>query len=182
MINLFWKAVAWAISRPRIAEYLIKKAQKTPYFDLPGYMERWWLFNAHDDTDYASKAPKPHPWLPSIRIHHILRADMDRYPHDHPWNARTIILKGWYKEERLIEHPCDNRYLLTPRSFCREQGDTATLKFGEYHTITEVDKDGVWTFFIFYEWKGIWGFLVDGVKIPWRQYQEMCKKKETIDV
>jgi hypothetical protein len=183
MINPFWKVVGWIISRPKIAEYLIKKAQKTEYFHLRGYMERWWLFNRHDDTDYATKAPKPYPWLPSIRIHHILRADADRVPHDHPWNARTIILKGWYREVRI--DPANAEWFdpdlcfSYAKSFTRNQGDTATLKFGEYHKISEVSEGGVWTLFIFYKWRGVWGFLVNGVKIPWRQYEAM-KKDEVV--
>jgi hypothetical protein len=32
----------------------------------------------------------------SIRIHHWIRSDDDRFFHDHPWNFISIILKGKY--------------------------------------------------------------------------------------
>lgn len=29
---------------------------------------------------------------------------------------------------------------------------------------------GAWTLFISWRWRGVWGFLVDGRKVPWREY------------
>lgn len=156
MKEWLWKLVAFVVSREIVADYLIKRSFATPYFDLEGYMRRWFLFN-----DFT-KRPKPRrerDWLPSIRIHHILREDRGRHKHDHPWDARTIILKNWYIERREDDKP-----------ILRKRGDTATLNFGEYHTIDEVAPGGTWTMFITYRYKGGWGFLVNGVKVPWRRY------------
>lgn len=36
-----------------------------------------------------------------IYLHHILRSDTDREPHDHPWHFTTIILWGGYHEYTL---------------------------------------------------------------------------------
>ena len=52
----------------------------------------------------------------------------------------------------------------------RAQGDTATLDHGEYHRIDQVSPGGVITLFITSKWRGDWGFLVNGVKVPWRIY------------
>jgi hypothetical protein len=41
------------------------------------------------------------PWF-GIYVHFIYREDMDRTPHDHPWEFRSIVLRGAYMEER---HP-----------------------------------------------------------------------------
>lgn len=145
------------------------------------YMGRWWLFNP-----YSRETHKPAlwwcPW--SFRIHHIMRHDEDRDLHDHPWNARTIILLGWYTEERL--DPATYFDMLTPGrpllwredqdDLCklsmksRNPGDTARLYHGEYHRIDEVSPGGVYTLFITSKWRGDWGFLVNGVKVPWRTY------------
>ena len=175
---MFWDIVAWIVSRPRIADYLIKRSQRTPYFHLPGYMNRWWLFNSYGndpEKPEATRHDRKYKWLPSIRIHHILRADLARDLHDHPWDARTIILKGDYVERRRvagkgsytlldgIEYPVTEEYLRLP-------GDTATIKFGEYHSIDYVSDGGVYTMFITWDYRGTWGFLVNGKKVPWREY------------
>ena len=142
---------------PRVTSWLIKRAQRTPYFHLDGYMERWWLLNPYDQETHIVK----HKWFPwSIRIHHILREDYDRALHDHPWNARTFILHGWYREVREE----DGEWIR------RCAGDTARLNFGEFHAIREVSDGGVWTLFITSRFQGSWGFKVDGKKIPHREY------------
>ena len=157
-----WAFISWFVSRERVRDYLIKRAMRTPYSHLPGYMDRYWLFNAYDKVN--GNEVTPIKWLPSIRIHHILRRDDDRHMHDHPWDARTIILDGHYIERRLGQ---EGIFLI------RKRGDTASLKFGEYHTITYVPDGGVWTLFITFGYKGTWGFLVDGKKVQWRDYLDI---------
>lgn len=174
-MNILWNIIAKIVSRPKIAKYLIQRSQSHVYFHLDGYMNRWWVWNAYDDTDYTAKSGKNFPWLPSFRIHQILRKDGDRHHHDHPWNARTIILKGWYKEDRLrfsadIIDGADTSGDHVIESFDRHAGDTATLKFGEFHNITEISEGGVWTLFISYKWQGVWGFWVDGKKMSHLDY------------
>jgi hypothetical protein len=185
MLNIFWRIIAKVIARPAIAEWLIARAKLTPYQHIMSadgtemYMGRWWLFNP-----YSRETHKPAlwwcPW--SFRIHHIMRPDEDRDLHDHPWNARTIILSGWYTEERLepastadwlSDRPTlllqdDEIYKVTMQT--RNPGDTARLNHGEYHRIDQVSPGGVITLFITSKWRGDWGFLVNGVKVPWRTY------------
>jgi len=163
--DIFWKAVASVVSRPRIANYLIERSKRTVYRPIPedgSYMERWWLFNPYEEVNNVEV--KSWEWLPSVRIHHIKRADRDRHYHDHPWDARTIILKNFYDEVRLVG--CNH----TPTAYRRCPGDTAVLNFEEFHIIAYVPPQGVWTLFITWKYRGVWGFLVDGVKIPWRTY------------
>lgn len=163
-----WRLVARIVSRPAIANYLIQRAQRTPYTHIYGrhnnnlYMERWWLFNPYPAAgNYTRKGWRN--WLPSIRVHHIVREDDDGHLHDHPWDARTIILKGWYVEEVRTFW----LYLLRKR---RQAGDTAPIRFEQYHRIDEVSDGGVWTLFFTWRHLGEWGFLVDGNKVPWRTY------------
>ena len=160
-----WRAVAKIVSQPVIRDYLIERSMRTPYFHLEGYMNRYWLFNAYDfDTqDKYKRKSEQITWLPSIRIHHILRKDEDRHLHDHPWDARTIILKGWYKERKQAEVFGYHTRTLTA-------GDTSPIRYGEYHSIDEVSEGGVWTMFFTWKYMGVWGFLVDGIKVPWREY------------
>ena len=136
-------------------------------------MERDWLFNSYsgmEEPDETKRHDRRIKWLPAVRIHHILRADTARHPHDHPWDARTIILKGGYIERRLDGYDTNGKEYYS--TFLRGKGDTATLKYGEYHAIDEVSEGGVFTMFMTWDYKGTWGFLVDGKKVQWREYEK----------
>lgn len=170
MKRLLLELLASLLARPRIADWLIRRALRTPYFHLPGYMNRWWLFNGYpvaDSTpnDPAGERPRAFGWLPSIRIHHILREDYAQHMHDHPWNARTFILRGWYLEHR------------TDGYRTRKAGDTAAIRFGEYHNIKAVSPGGVWTLFVIGSYGGQWGFDVDGEKVLPRDYAAMYPER-----
>lgn len=181
-MELLWKLIAKVVSQPKVVDWLIARASKTPYFDIVGpdgtvYMHRLWLFNPYPswmEKDAAKKAglPEPKNWFPiSIRLHKIMRADFDRDKHDHPWNARTIILRGGYAEVRLgYEFPGGEFVRQVDVSYLRIAGDTAKLRFGEYHQIIEVPDEGVWTMFITGKYRGTWGFNVEGKKVQWREY------------
>ena len=151
-----WRFVGWLVTRPRVRNWLIRRAQRRPYLDISSaddiYMKRWWLFNP-----WPSKWPH---WVPHIRLHHIQRADEDKHLHDHPWWARSVILDGWYLEQR------DRR----PMYVLHLKGDNNTLNPGEFHRIVAVSPGGVWTLFITGPKQDTWGFLVDDRKIPWREY------------
>ena len=157
-----WRALAQLLSWGPITRWLLRRAARTPYLHILSadgydtYMFRWWLLNPYPD----SGGPSWHPWLPfSVRMHRIMRRDYDRHLHDHPWDARTIILDGFYVERR--EDGCE---------VVRAPGDTATLRFGEFHRIDHVSPGGVLTLFITWRYQGTWGFLVDGRKVPHRDY------------
>lgn len=169
-----WRALAWLASRPRVVEWLIARAARTPYAHIVSadgslYMGRWWLFNPYRKDADGHTLPARWQWLPSIRLHHIMRPDRDRHLHDHPWNARTIILRGSYKEERKAHNPALPGFIVT-HSYRRKAGYTGTLKFGEYHRIAWVADGGAWTLFFTWRKQGTWGFWVNGRKVPSRTY------------
>lgn len=173
--------IARVLARPAVTDWLIRRAMRTPYTRITSadgsqvYMHRYWLFNP-----YPADSSGNRPWWQfpiSIRLHQIMREDDDRDLHDHPWNARTFILRGWYEEKRpthefdhLIELPEGAKLVEVLELLKREAGDTAALRFGEYHRITEVSDGGVWTLFVTGRYRGTWGFLVNGKKVPWREY------------
>lgn len=165
------RLIARVLARPAVTSWLIRRAMRTPYTHLSKsdgvYMMRYWLFNQYPERSDGSAGRRWGNWIPSIRLHHILREDRDPHLHDHPWNARTFILRGWYDEYR----PTRLRPLTTFAA-----GDTSVLRFGEYHRIAEVCNGGVWTLFITYRHRGTWGFLVNGHKVPWRQYFKWSEK------
>lgn len=59
------------------------------YFGGSVYMRRWKLIST--------------PWF-GVRLHNILRSDLDRELHDHPFTFCSIILRGGY-----FEHTVDGR-------------------------------------------------------------------------
>lgn len=154
--GVMWKAIAWFVSKPAVADWLIKRAQRTPYLHLEGYMNRWWLFNPTPPLNGGRG--RRFEWLPSIRIHHILRADQDRHEHNHPWDARTIILKGCYVEQRGSKIDV----LLA--------GDTRRIDADTFHRIRLVSQGGVWTLFISWKYQHTWGFKTEEGFVPWREY------------
>jgi hypothetical protein len=161
---VIWKLLAKFLAVPWVADGIIWWVKESPYYHLPGYMNRWWLFNPDIDEDGNKKYPNC-PF--SIRVHHILRADADRYPHCHPGDFRTVILKGYYSEVRRYSEHING--ILIHRA-----GDTTTLDEDSYHSVSTVSPGGVWTLFILWQPRmrkpGSWGFLVNGEYVPWRKY------------
>lgn len=182
MINrLVWAAVAKVCAITRVADYLVTRAKRTPYYDITSadgtevYMGRWWLFNPYGKGADGQVLPARWSWLPSIRVHHIMRKDDDRDLHDHPWNARTIILRGSYLETVPWADSQGNPWSTWGGKLCtreqwRQPGQTARILFGQYHRIKYVSPGGVYTLFITWKYRGTWGFLVDGKKVPYKDY------------
>ncbi|WP_425327643.1 hypothetical protein [Pseudomonas nitroreducens] len=178
MKQIIWNLLAKLLAIPAVAGWIIQRAGRTPYQHIMSadgsetYMGRWWLFNPYDRNTHKAK----HWWCPwSVRVHHIMRADQDRDLHDHPWSARTVILDGWYIEQRLADDHLLAMVDAPPGAqvtefIRRNAGDTAALRHGEYHRIDQVAEGGVWTLFITSPWQGEWGFLVAGKKVHWRTY------------
>lgn len=147
MLNWLWCKLAKFCARERVFAWIVERSLATPYYHLRRsserlYMARYWLFNPYRDND---KKDRRWPLPLSIRVHFIAAPD-DGTEHDHPWAARSIILRGWYAETR------DGVVYL------RSAGTTSTLKFGEFHKITQVAPRGCWTLFFMYQKRGGWGF------------------------
>jgi len=136
MRDYFWCAVARACAKPILANFIIRIAMRRPYLHIGDYMYRYWLI--------------PFEWnLPfSVRVHHIRLPDADPYLHDHPWNWRTIILRGWYIEEDVFG-----------RKVWRDAGETKGATAETFHRIDIVPPDGVWTLFIMGRRRNRWGFM-----------------------
>lgn len=179
---MIWKLIAWIVSRERIADWLVARAMRTPYAPIVKdgeiYMGRFWLFNPYS-VGLDGKEVAKYKWFPwSIRIHRIHMADRDEHMHDHPWNARTIILRGFYTEAQPFQYDVGtvgHRLGVSEIRNVRFVGDTRAIRFGEYHKIVSIAPEGATTLFISGPYQGTWGFLVDGVKIYWRTYLGLNK-------
>ena len=154
-------------------DYLIKRAMRTPYFHLEGYMERYWLvpftqgYNGQftkEVTGCYNACPyrQPVTWALQqfgigIRIHKILRSDDARAFHNHPWNFISIILKGRYTEVTPVYDDSD---FFVGTNFCSyEQGDVLFRKSNTLHRLVLAKNKPVWTLFITGKKQRTWGFL-----------------------
>lgn len=166
MLDFIWCQLAKLLARPAIADWIIQRAQRTPYDHLaivggdkimrlpadttlwPGdrwYMRRYWLLRL---------GPL------QIRVHHIMAADIGRDLHDHPWPFRTFVLRGGYLEHR----ESGGRVMRLP-------GRTASMGRGEFHRIAKVAQRGAWTLFATWGQRQGWGFKqASGQFVPHEEY------------
>lgn len=145
----------------RHADRIITRAQKTPYFNLPGYMDRWWLL-------------KPHWWTLhfGVRVHRFMRSDTDRALHDHPGCSLSILLRGAYTETMPVDqgqHPFDDFVPGGTYSLHRVAGDVIprSRRFG--HRLT-LNSDEVWSIFVMRHARQAWGFRTREGWVWWREY------------
>lgn len=148
-----WQLISWIVCREWVMVRLLRRAMRNPYIHISSrcntevYMRRWWLVE------------KPwFKWLPQVRIHHISAPDEGEHLHNHPWEARTILLKGWY-----LEHFEGGKEF-------HMSGDTIPIPLGHFHRIAAVSDGGVWT--LFFVWPKVreWGFKVGKYVVPHKEY------------
>lgn len=184
MKEYLWSLIAKIVSTRMISDWLINKALKHPWYSIDGIMDRYWLFNPYQEEGGNGGTEKKRSWLrnllPSVRVHFIFGADQDPHLHDHPWDCRTIILRGWYIE-RVFNPEYDS--MLPEASWNQEtkrrfkmEGETKGFKPHQWHQICLVKTSGCWTLFITWKYKEPWGFMVDGDKMLSRDYFEYRKQ------
>lgn len=174
-----------------IFDWLIRRAQRTPYYHLSGYMERFWLVPYNrvvrrspsanyatagmaDETDGTGPVTWRRPVAKllqlcgiAVRVHHILRSDAGRDPHDHPWPYVTVVLRGGYWEHRYA----DDTRLVSTR--WHGPGSVLVRPANSWHMLEVPDGQTAWTLFMTGPKRpGTWGFLVrPGVKVDHHEYR-----------
>lgn len=129
------------------------------------YMNRWYII--------------PPAWgLPiCVRLQHIKRADGERIPHNHPYAFKSIVLKGWYLEEQVMDFcelaPSHEMMAFEFKPVYHHPFKVFQIEQKRYHRLIEMSKGGVWTL-IWHPRKAeesAWGYLdVDGQHIPHDEY------------
>jgi hypothetical protein len=172
-----------------IVDYLIRRAKRTPYFPLPGYMERYWLSpplqrnprlvvvdgvyccTTNDGTGPVDFLKRPLAWMMQFwlgldaRIHIILRSDKERDPHDHPTNYLTVILRNGYFEERYD----DDDNLISAK--WHGPGSVLFRRATDRHILRLKENMPATTLFVRGRKLRDWGFWRDGAMTPWQQYE-----------
>ena len=157
-----------------IRNAIIHRAQKTPYFDLPGYMNRWWF--ARWGKTYPT-ADGNLAYERAMRVHHILRSDERGEVHNHPWNYITVILFGGYWEHRPIFNPEDDTEVIGYTRTWYGPGSVLFRKANSFHFLELEKGKTAWTLFCTGKYRNGWGFLVETPNqaertmfVPWRVY------------
>ena len=150
----------------RLVDRIIARAKRTPYFDLNGYMERYWLrqpvgFAENDRSRTGIGA----------RVHRILRSDSERHLHDHPWPSISIILRGGYWEilpAMQAQHPSLDQYCW--RRVWRGPGSIVFRRAHHRHRIEIPDDTDSWSLFVMGRYTKQWGFYTNDGFVYWRTY------------
>lgn len=165
-----------------IRNAIIRYAKKTPYFDLPGYMERWWV--AHLGREKSTNDDGYTVSSLDIRVHHILRSDEDLDPHNHPWPFVSIILFGGYWENRPVFNEYDDSEIVGYTRVWHGPGSILFRRATDFHYLELPEGKTAWTLFITGKWIHTWGFLVETPHsaersefMPWRDYLARKEKK-----
>lgn len=146
-----------------VTGWIIRRAQRTPYVHLAGYMERFWLFRIGRRGGGQSGA---YP-LFGARVHHILRSDAGRDFHDHPWWYLTIILRGGYWE---IRPEFFAGVVIGETRRWHGPGNVLLRRARSWHRLELPTGETAWTLFCTGPKMQPWGFLVGQQKIGWREY------------
>lgn len=165
-----------------LVDKLIAYAKRTPYTHLrnpddTAYMERYWLVPYEFERVLSFWRHPLGRMLQrlgiAVRLHHIQSPDRDRVLHDHPWAFVSVVLRGWYIEERSSRiqpnfHGNENE--LTHVS-SRLPLSIGLRWWTARHRISRVSPGGVWTLFITGPMMQWWGFYTPTGKVYYRDYE-----------
>lgn len=157
------------------------------YFGEPPPGTRWGLI-VHHLGDYMRRWILRTPWG-TVRIHNILRSDLDRDMHDHPFDFTSILLKGGYYE--TTRWVCTDATTIEPEG----RGPFETIwdpqkpytirevvTHERYHPRFSVIRHRaedlhklrltkpVWTLVISGPWRRKWGFMTPQGWVHWKDY------------
>lgn len=105
--------------------------------------------------------------LGGIYVHFIYREDLDRDPHDHPWNFASLILRGGYTEE-LHKNPHTGRAGAEQASY--ERWSFHKFPLHHAHRIRHVEPGTATLMFVGPKCR-TWGFYdATGDWIDYREY------------
>lgn len=133
MIGSFLASVLYKFKTSRQPDFVIPPEQ----WDDP-YLRRWWII--------------PRNGLFNIYLHHMLKDDDDRAPHDHPYWSLSLCLFGHIREKELIDRDKGD-YRINEINAGDWRWRSATMSH-----ILQLPKGEAWTLFITGPRIRDWGF------------------------
>lgn len=153
----------------RLVRWLINYAKKTPYTHLEGYQERYWVI-------------RPRWWFPfRIRVHKILRSDLERDMHDHPGANFSLVLRGSYLEvfpRKQSQEFYKDKEPYAQRVERRTAGDLVFRRGRTRHRL--VLHGECWSLFVMLPRYRKWGFYTDDGWVEHTNYD--AKQKFVTDL
>lgn len=150
----------------RLVTWIIARAMRTPYFHLPGYMNRYWLVpfadaEGKDGCYVAHWRRNPFVWLcqrlgVALRVHEILRGDTGDFYHDHPASFISLILRKGYLERRPVFNHGMYSHDVTQWF---GPGRVLYRRFSDWHRIEFIGPEPVYTLVLWFPWRQKWGYL-----------------------
>ena len=136
--------------------------------------DKRWFFGRDHIGNYMRRFILATPWF-SIRLHSILRSDVERDLHDHPWSFVSVLLRGGYTEKRpKTVAPCFAEDLSGIETTETTHRSTWYNRWGwrlatDRHRISFVYPD-TWSLFIYGPVRQWWGFYTKAGKIYFQDY------------
>ena len=103
----------------------------------------------------------------SIWLHGIYAPDEDKHLHNHPWDFKSLVLKGSY-----IEQTENGNITQRPGRFNSRNGKE------DFHKILELKSPVIYTLFIVSPVKRTWGYKVDGTFIQNEEYRKLKRENK----
>ncbi len=148
-------------------------------FECLPYLLRYYLCGKAP-LHYWPTGTKPHlHWLPfSVYLHGFVRPDRDRDLHNHPWDkSYSLILSGGYDEERLDGRVKGSDFIIKRTV---RPGRINVIRKDDFHRVTKLHADIVWTLFVTGRKLDTWGFRNrdTGEFLPWREHEKLRQQQE----
>lgn len=160
---------AWALARSTDIDPDPGVKSKTP--SIWGYTIADYL----DGGPYLTRILFPRVLGFRPMLHKFHRPDGDRAIHNHPWRwSMSLVFRGSYTEERKLDDEEING-TRAPRTQLRLVRWFNVLRDTDFHRVTELHGEEVWTLFITGPRVQSWGFLEDGTFTEWREYIDAKK-------
>lgn len=142
------------------------------------YLERYYLGGNVGGLNYFPEGnDKPRwfqrwtTWLPCVYLHRFARSDEDVELHNHPWEAKSLILVGGYVEEYRAPAPLNSPKAFVVKRRTLRPGDVNTIGPSTFHRATLIEHDA-WTLIMIGKKVQTWGFWhpVTGEFIHWKEH------------
>lgn len=126
------------------------------------FLRRWFLLG------WSPSSPDQRPRR-GLYLHCFFRSDKDRWPHDHPWPFRTLVLKGGYVEETWAVDPTTGK----PGIRCYEAMSPFTTRWRaaeHLHRVHITPGRPSWSLVFTGAKCRSWGFMTDEGWIGWKDF------------
>lgn len=115
----------------------------------PVYLERWVILDR---------------WKHGVYLHHFIGDDWAVDPHDHPRKFISVGLKGWYFEDVFNADGTLRETLKFTAPWFR------SFPAEHLHRVRAAECGDCWTLVIVLPKTRRWGFVQDGIWIPFKEY------------